>query len=98
MLDSLEYLEPTDPDKAVARFVRKCGNGIYKASIETDDIDEIRRRITSTGPGWDGNDAEFGGFIHPLRLHGLLLGLTSYARWNARRPLPAASMSDGQPS
>ena len=86
LLDSLEYLEPTDPSKAVARFVRRCGSGIYMASIESDDIHEIRRRVTSTGSGWDG--ADFGGFIHPRRLHGLLRGLTSYERGNARRPLP----------
>jgi catechol 2,3-dioxygenase-like lactoylglutathione lyase family enzyme len=85
-LDSLEYLEPKDRDKAVGRFVRRGGNGIYMASIETDDIPEIRRRVTSSGPGWDGRD--FGGFIHPMRLHGLLLGLVTYERWNARRPLP----------
>lgn len=89
LLDSLEYLDPTDPEKAVARFVGKVGNGIYMASIETDDVAEVRQRVTSTGPGWDGmSDGDFGGFIHPLRLHGLLLGLTSYAHWNARRPLP----------
>ena len=88
-LDSLEYLEPTDPDKAVARFLRKSGPGIYMASIETDDVAEIKRRVTSTGPGWDdAPGSDFGGFIHPLRLHGLLLGLTTYERWNARRPLP----------
>lgn len=86
-LDSLEYLEPRDPEKAVGRFVRRCGAGIYMASIQTDRVAEIRRRVTSTGPGWDGTD--FGGFIHPSRLHGLLLGLTSYEIWNARRPLPA---------
>lgn len=85
-LDSLEYLEPQDPGKAVARFVRRNGNGIYMASIETDDIPRIRERVTSTGPGWDGTD--FGGFIHPRRLHGLLVGLVGYRDWNARRPLP----------
>ena len=89
LLDSLEYLEPTDPAKAVARFVRRAGSGIYMASIETDDIPEIQRRVTATGSGWEGTD--FGGFIHPRRLHGLLLGLTSYERWNARRPLPPES-------
>ena len=87
LLDSLEYLEPTDTAKAVARFVARTGRGIYMASIETDDIPEIKRRITATGSGWEGTD--FGGFIHPRRLHGLLLGLTTYRVWNARRPLPA---------
>ena len=89
LLDSLEYLEPNDPAKAVARFVRRNGSGIYMASIETDDIPEIRQRVTSTGDGWQG--ADFGGFIHPSRLHGLLLGLVTYERWNATRPLPDSS-------
>ncbi len=85
-LDSLEYLEPTNPDAAVARFMRKNGSGIYMCSIESENIPEIRERITSTGPGWD--PTEFGGFIHPLRLHGLLVALVTYENWNANRPLP----------
>ncbi len=86
VLDSLEYLEPTDPEAAVARFLRKNGAGIYMASIETADIPEIRERVTMTGPGWDPTD--FGGFIHPLRLHGLLVALVTYEEWNRTRPLP----------
>jgi len=86
LLDSLEYLEPTDPTAAVARFVKRNGTGIYMASIESDDIPAIKERVTSTGPGWTGT--EFGGFIHPKRLHGLLLGLVTYKEWNTRRPLP----------
>jgi len=39
---------------------------------------------TSTGAG-------FGGFIHPRRLHGLLLGVTTYEIWSAQRPLPSDS-------
>jgi hypothetical protein len=86
LLDSLEYLEPNDENKNVARFVERNGNGIYMASIESDDIPAIKERVTATGDGWQGTD--FGGFIHPKRLHGLLLGLVSYESWNARRPLP----------
>ena len=85
-LDSLEYLRPTNPDAAVARFVRKNGSGIYMCSIESDNIQEIEKRVTSTGPGWDGT--AFGGFIHPLRLHGLLVALVTYENWNRTRPLP----------
>lgn len=86
LLDSLEYLEPNDPTKSVARFVARNRNGIYMVSIETDDIPAIRQRVDQAGPGWQGTD--FGGFIHPRRTHGLLLGLVSYENWNARRPLP----------
>lgn len=86
LLDSLEYLEPTDPSAAVARFVKRNGTGIYMASIETDQIPAIKERVTSTGKGWSGTD--YGGFIHPKRLHGLLIGLVTYKDWNTRRPLP----------
>ena len=88
-LDSLEYLEPTDPDKAVARFVQRQGAGIYMASIEVDDVPALEARVRAAGPGWD-SAGGFGGFIHPRRLHGLLLGVTTYEVWNAQRPLPPA--------
>ena len=89
LLDSLEYLEPTDPHKAVARFVKRNGSGIYMASIETDEVEQIKARIERAGPGWSGT--EFGGFIHPRRLHGLLIALVTYDNWNAKRPLPGGS-------
>ncbi len=85
-LDSLEYLEPTEPEKAAGRFLSRNGSGIYMASIESNEIPEIQRRVTSSGPGWQGTD--FGGFIHPRRLGGLLLGLVTFEGWNAHRPLP----------
>jgi hypothetical protein len=86
LLDSLEYLEPTDRGAAVARFVERSGPGIYMCSIESDAIPEIRRRVEAGGPGWDGDRAA--AFIHPRRLHGLLVGLVEFGAWNARRPLP----------
>ncbi|HVR30375.1 MAG TPA: VOC family protein [Thermoanaerobaculia bacterium] len=89
LLDSLEYLEPTDEGVAVDRFVRRGGSGIYMCSIETDDIPEIRRRVEAGGPGWDGDRAA--AFIHPRRLHGLLVGLVRFDDWNARRPLPGGA-------
>ena len=89
LLDSLEYLEPVDIDKAVARFVKKNGTGIYMASIESPDIPAIKERVINTGDGSGWSGTEFGGFIHPKRLHGLLIGLVEYDHWNAKRPLPA---------
>jgi hypothetical protein len=91
LLDSLEYLEPTDPAAAVARFVERCGAGIYMCSIESDAFPEIRRRVEAGGPGWDGDRAA--AFIHPRRLHGLLVGLVEFGAWNARRPLPDQASS-----
>jgi hypothetical protein len=91
-LDSLEFLDPNDPDKAVARFVRRSGQGIYMGSIITDEIEEIKGRISSTGPGLDNAMGNFA-FIHPLRLHGLLLGLTTFNEWNRHRSLPEGAQA-----
>ncbi|PZC44393.1 MAG: hypothetical protein DK306_001857 [Chloroflexi bacterium] len=90
LLDSLEYLDANDPEKAVARFLAKVGQGIYMASIETGPgaLDELRTRVTSTGPGWDGSTDDILGFIHPLRQHGLLLAAVDSAAWHERRLLP----------
>ena len=87
-LDSLEYLEPNDPDRNVARFVGRHGPGVYMASIEAqpDAIAELHRRVEATGGGWDGSEQV--GFIHPRRLAGLLVGIVTFEGWNAQRPLP----------
>ena len=87
MLDSLEYVEPVDQGKAIGRFLDRGGPGIYMISVGTDQVDEIRKRVTSTGPGWDDGSGS-ADFIHPLRLHGLLLGVGSFERMGATRPLP----------
>jgi hypothetical protein len=85
-LDSLEYLEPTKPDTAVDRFVKRNGSGIYMCAIVTDDIPQIRERVEATGPGW--THAEIGGYIHPRRLGGMLLGICYFDMYNSSRPLP----------
>jgi hypothetical protein len=60
-------------------------------SIESDAIPEIQRRVEAAGPGWDGTRAA--AFIHPRRLHGMLVGLVRFDDWNARRPLPDRTAS-----
>lgn len=90
-LDSLEYLDPFDQEKAAARFLAKTDEvgGIYMASAHTDDMPTIRERVIATGGGWDG--AQRGvttGFIHPRRTHGLLLAVVNYDLFNARKPTP----------
>lgn len=86
-LDSIEYLEPTDADKALARFVERNGSGIYMCAIQTDEIPEIRARVEAIGPGWTGA-GDLGGYIHPMRLGGMLLGLCYFEEYNRGRPLP----------
>ena len=91
LLDSLEYLEPFEADKAAGRFLSRSNGigGIYMVSIETDDIAALRDRVSDTGGGWEsapGN--EHIGFIHPRRTAGLLMGVVTYERYAAGRALP----------
>lgn len=92
-LDSLEYLEPTDASKNVSRFVARHGGGVYMASVQLDPdrIPDLRRRVETTGGGWQGT--HFGGFVQPRRLARLLLGVVTFEGWDRTRPLPANATS-----
>lgn len=90
-LDSLEYLEPFDHEKAAGRFLDKTDGigGIYMASVHSDDLPLIKERVMSTGGGWQKSPNPVStGFIHPRRTSGLLLGVMYYHEFDARRPTP----------
>ncbi|MEM7365323.1 MAG: VOC family protein [Pseudomonadota bacterium] len=89
-LDSLEYLDPFDQEKAAARFLTKTDGvgGIYMASSHTDARSQIRERVVQSGGGWDGEAEATIGFIHPRRTHGLLLAVCDFDALDARRPTP----------
>ncbi len=90
-LDSLEYLDPFEHEKAAGRFLAKTDGigGIYMASVHSDDLPLIRERVMSTGGGWqESPNAVSTGFIHPRRTSGLLLGVMYYHEFDARRPTP----------
>jgi hypothetical protein len=90
-LDSLEYLDPFEHDKAAGRFLARTDGigGIYMASVHTDDLPLIRERVMSTGGGWEASpNAVSTGFIHPRRTFGLLLAVMYYHEFDARRPTP----------
>lgn len=89
-LDSLEYLDPYEHEKAAGRFLARTEGvgGIYMASAHTDDLPLIRERIISTGGGWEGSPNSSTGFIHPRRTFGLLLAVMYYDEFDARRPTP----------
>ncbi|MEL7186880.1 MAG: hypothetical protein AAFN50_10685 [Pseudomonadota bacterium] len=88
VLDSLEYLDPFEHDKAAGRFLKRTGGtgGIYMASTHTDDLPLIRERVISTGGGWEGSANGSMGFIHPRRTSGLLLTVCSYDEMDEGRP------------
>jgi len=78
---SLELLEATAPDSAIARFVEKRGPGMHHVALRVEDIDAalvylagrgIRLIDTAARPGAEGARVAF---IHPSATHGVLVEL-----------------------
>ena len=78
---SLELLEATAPDSAIAKFVDKRGPGMHHVALRVDDIDAalaylagrgIRLIDTVARPGAEGARVAF---IHPAATHGVLVEL-----------------------
>lgn len=45
----IELLEPTDPNGAVARFLKSKGEGVYLVSFEVDNLKEAVRHVRANG-------------------------------------------------
>ena len=78
---SLELLEATAPESAIARYVDKRGPGIHHITLRVDDITAVLARLKSKGvrlvdeaprPGAEG---ALVAFIHPSATHGVLVEL-----------------------
>ena len=78
---SLELLEATAPDSAIARYVDKRGPGIHPITLRVEDIAAVLARLKSKGvrlvdesprPGAEG---ALVAFIHPSATHGVLVEL-----------------------
>ena len=78
---TLELLEPTGPDSAVARFIEKRGEGIHHICFEVEGIDELLAALAQRGavvgssapvPGAHGTRV---GFLHPKATGGVLIEL-----------------------
>ncbi len=96
-LDRIELSQITDPDRAMGRFATKRGQSIYMCYVETDHVAEIMAALDRRGARYarrrDEHNPE-GLFIHPLALHGVLMGVsrTNLAwMWSGRPELAGAS-------
>ena len=78
---SLELLEATAPESAIARYVDKRGPGIHHITLRVDDIAAVLARLKAKGvrlvdesprPGAEG---ALVAFIHPSATHGVLVEL-----------------------
>jgi methylmalonyl-CoA epimerase len=77
----LEFIEPTDPNTGVAKFLEKNGgNGIHHICLEVDDTDAELGKLEAKGVKLIDKKGRKGlagkiGFIHPKSASGVLVEL-----------------------
>lgn len=70
----IELLEPTDPTKAIGRFLEKHGEGVYLVGFEVKDIPKSVAHLRDQGIRVDQRRPEVA-WIHPRDTHGLFVEL-----------------------
>jgi len=70
----IELLQPTDPHKAVGRFLEKHGEGVYLVGFECRDIPDAVTRLRAAGARVDSPKPDLA-WVHPRETHGLFVEL-----------------------
>jgi methylmalonyl-CoA/ethylmalonyl-CoA epimerase len=70
----IELMEPTDPAKAVGRFLARHGEGVYLVGFEVADIPGAVARLRAEGARVDHPRPDFA-WVHPQDTHGLFVEL-----------------------
>jgi methylmalonyl-CoA epimerase len=105
---SLELLEATSPESAIAKFVARRGPGLHHITLRVDDIvaalDQLRQRgvrLIDETPRSGAESARVA-FIHPSSAHGVLVELKQAAVASTERPktipfgdIDIVTLSDG---
>ena len=79
---TLEYLESTDPEGPIGKFLAKRGPGIHHICFEVDDIDEAVATLLGKGVRMIDQAPRVGAhgcrvaFIHPAETGGVLMELS----------------------
>lgn len=75
----IELMEPTDPSKAVARYLEKHGEGVYLVGFDVEDIPAAAAHLSEKGVRFD-NGGEYGAeyagdiiWVHPSESHGVFV-------------------------
>jgi methylmalonyl-CoA/ethylmalonyl-CoA epimerase len=68
----IELLQPTDPTKAVGRFLEKHGEGVYLVGFETKDIPGAVKSLKAQGLRVDHPQPDIA-WVHPRHAHGLFV-------------------------
>jgi methylmalonyl-CoA/ethylmalonyl-CoA epimerase len=73
-LGHIELMEPTDPNKAVGKFLAKNGEGVYLIGFKCDDIAGGVKQIRAGGARVDDRRPDIA-WVHPADAHGLFVEL-----------------------
>ncbi|HEU5322305.1 MAG TPA: VOC family protein, partial [Methylomirabilota bacterium] len=76
----IELLQPTDPDKAVGRFLARHGEGVYLVGFECQDIPGAVKRLRAQGAQVDDRRADFA-WVHPREANGVFVELRRRERY-----------------
>ena len=68
----IELLQPTDPNKAVGRFLEKHGEGVYLVGFDTKDIPGAVAQLKGQGLKVDHPKPDIA-WVHPRHTHGLFV-------------------------
>jgi methylmalonyl-CoA epimerase len=77
---NIEFIEPTDPESGVAKFMEKKGEGIHHIAVEVADIDAELKALEGRGVALIDKQARNGlagkiAFLHPKSTKGVLMEL-----------------------
>ena len=77
---NIEFIEPTDPEGGVAKFIEKKGEGFHHICVEVDDIDAELKSLAARGVELIDKQARKGlagmiAFLHPRATKGVLIEL-----------------------
>lgn len=70
----IELLQPTDPGKAVGKFLERRGEGVYLVGFETQDVAGAAAHIRQQGAQVDPRGDRIA-WVHPRESHGVLVEL-----------------------
>ena len=79
--NKIELLEATDEDSAIAKFIKKKGEGIHHIAFEVEDIKKEAKRLEKEGfrvlneTPKKGADNKWVVFLHPKSTNGVLIEL-----------------------
>jgi methylmalonyl-CoA/ethylmalonyl-CoA epimerase len=70
----IELMEPTDPTKAVGKFLAKNGEGVYLVGFECKDVPGSVAKLKASGARVSSPRADLA-WVHPRETHGLFVEL-----------------------